>query len=142
GDSKQKRGGDCDPLPGTGWPSAACFVLDDGSLRQSALDTSLKIGWRFIIRRLSPDVRLQLTQPRMCFGARAATSQMILNFGPEARLQLPVQIGFDQLTRRCTCHLCCLFTLDITHSSKRLRARARRDITVPIGKDAASAMSR
>src|SRR5258708_10823297 len=77
----------------------------------------------------------------MRLSAGATGCQMILDFRPEARVQLVIEIGFDQITGRRAFHLGYLFIREVTHCSRRLRARASRDITVPIGTEAVSAMS-
>src|SRR5260221_13715437 len=77
----------------------------------------------------------------MRFGAGATVCQMLLDFRFPVGIQLAVEIGLDQLTGRCAFHLGYRFIREVTHSSKRLRARESRDITVPIGTEAASAIS-
>src|SRR5438034_3059161 len=66
---------------------------------------------------------------------------MVLGVRPEARVQLVGELGLEHLTGRCAFHIGYLFIREVTHSSRRLRARASRDITVPIGTEAVSAIS-
>src|SRR5260370_37672968 len=77
----------------------------------------------------------------MVIRAGSAARHMILYLLLHGGIELAIEIGLDQLTGGCACHLGFL-PRDLTHSSRRLRARARRDITVPIGIAAISAISR
>src|SRR5258707_13928463 len=77
----------------------------------------------------------------MCLGAGDTACQMIPNFRLHTGIELVVDIGLNQFAGRCAFHFEYLFVREVTHSSKRLRARASRDITVPIGTEAMSAIS-
>src|SRR5260370_41416417 len=77
----------------------------------------------------------------MCLGAGDTACQMIPNFRLHTGIELVVEIGLNHFAGRCAFHFEYLFVREGTHCSRRLRARASRDITVPIGTEAMSAMS-
>src|SRR5689334_5310328 len=96
---------------------------------------------RIVTELLCSNVRLKLDQTRMSFSAGRTGCEMVLDFRVQNRIQFAVEIGLDQITRQSARHLESLLVRAVTHSSRRLRARASRDMTVPIGTLAVSAFS-
>jgi len=91
---------------------------------------------------MGPDAGAEFQKLRMHPRARSAARQMLRDMGCLGRIQFIVQIGLQQILRRQTGHLEAPFIHAATQSCILRRARGRRDMTVPIGALAASAISR
>src|SRR5438128_6348305 len=113
--------------------NAAGSGANSRSLPQGVDNTLLKVSRRIVAELLRPNVRLKLEQPRMSFGAGGTGCEMVLDLRLQTRIQLTVEVGLYQITRHCTFHLEYLVVRAVTQSSRRLRARDSRDMTVPIG---------
>src|SRR5580658_72704 len=123
----------CDPAPRSGGFAAG--------MAQRGANTILQAGGRAVIGRVGSNRAAQFQKLRMHPGASAATRKMLRDLGPLGRIQLVVEIGLQQAFCRCASHLETSFIRADRQSLKRRRARDSRDMTVPIGKLAASAIS-
>ena len=139
GRNRQQDGGrNRHPAPKSGgWSVGAPIGLAHGNLNALAQASGCTI-----ILRMGPDAGAQFQKLRVHPGARTATRQMLRDLDSLGRIQFIVQIRLQQTLCRHAGHLESSFIRVATQSRRLWRARDSRDMTVPIGALAASAISR
>src|SRR5438034_10971437 len=97
-------------------------------------DPARQLGRRVVIRR-GGDGRFHRLQTLLLVGAGWAALDVPLEIQAGQEVQFAIQAGVDQFSGLCAVHWCqaSLASCGARRSSSRLRARARRDMTVPIG---------